>query len=243
VHYEIQGSGPPLALLHADGSSGLEFEPVLARLQERFSVLVPDLPGCGRSPRRAFSIEYYEENAKAVLDLLKKTHQDAARVIGVGGGGVVGLWMAILAPARIQAVVADSLAEFYDEEDARRDLAAHQNPSPEMVAFFQDMNGEDWRTVIQELDRLFSQMAEEKRSVFDWRLDEVRSPVLLTGSRQDHLISSSGRRLLEVAEQLPTARLILYPSGGHPAMWSNAESFWRDALAFVDAPPAATPSP
>jgi valacyclovir hydrolase len=238
VFYQVDGEGPPLLLLHADGSSGNEFAPMVSRLAEKYKVIVVDLPGCGRSPRRAFSDEYYEENAKAALDVVKKVTKDPVAVIGVGGGGVTALWMALLAPSRVSAVVADSFAEFYDEEDARRDLASHLDPSQEMISFWRDMNGEDWKTVLNELDRLFIQMAEEKRSVFDWRLEDMRCPVLLCGSREDNLISNLAKRLLLVAEQIPESRLILYPKGQHPSMWSNADAFWRDALNFVEEPKA-----
>lgn len=233
IYYELTGKGPPLILLHSDGGSGREFSPIVERLAREHRVLVLDLPGCGRSPRRAFSIEYYEENAKAALDAAHKLLKEPVRVIGVGGGGVSALWMSILAPKKVRCIVADSFAEFYDADDARRDLTSHREPTPEMVEYFREMNGDDWRTVIHELDRLFAQMAEERRSVFDWRLDDVANPVLLTVSRRDHLVKDAARRMLEVAEQIPSAKLVVYPAGDHPSMWSNQDEFWADALAFL----------
>ena len=143
------------------------------------------------------------------------------------------LWMAILDPSLLRGVVADSFAEFYRSEDVRKDLAAHQSPSKEMISFWREMNGEDWPGIIRQLDRVVAVMAEQERSVFNWRLEEVRCPVLVTGSRQDHLLSDLGSRLREITEQMPNARLVLYPEGGHPAMWSQAEKFWQDALDFL----------
>lgn len=143
VFYVVSGTGPPLVLLHADGSSGAEFDPVVPQLAEGFQVISIDFPGCGRSPRRAFSNEYYEENAKATLDLVRQVAHSPVFAAGVGGGGVTALWMAVLSPSWVRAVVADSLVEFINPDDLRRDLAAHQNPSNEMVSFWRDMNGED----------------------------------------------------------------------------------------------------
>jgi pimeloyl-ACP methyl ester carboxylesterase len=233
IYYELVGAGPPLILLHSDGASGREFAPVVETLARGHRVLLLDLPGCGRSPRRAFSIEYYEENAKAALDAAHKLLDEPVRVVGVGGGGVCALWMGILAPKKVRAIVADSFAEFYDADDVRRDLACHRDPTPEMVSYFREMNGDDWRTVIHELDRLFAQMAEERRSVFDWRLEEVAVPVSLTVSRRDHLVKDAARRMLEVAEQIPSAKLVVYPAGDHPSMWSNQAEFWDEALRFL----------
>jgi pimeloyl-ACP methyl ester carboxylesterase len=104
-----------------------------------------------------------------------------------------------------------------------------------MIGFWQEMNGEDWPVVISQLDRVVAAMAEQQRSVFNWRLEEVSCPVLITGSRKDHLLCDLDSRLKEIAEQITHAELKLYPEGGHPAMWSQADAFWRDALAFIEA--------
>jgi pimeloyl-ACP methyl ester carboxylesterase len=233
VYYEVAGTGAPLCLLHADGSSGAEFAPVVPRLAESHQVILIDNPGCGRSARRAFSYDYYKENAKAAIEVARKTTGEPLSLIGTGGGAVVPLWMAILDPSRLHAVVADSFVEFNLSEDVRKDLAAHQSPTEEMISFWKEMNGEDWSEVIQRLDRVVAVMAEQKRSVFNWRLEEVKCPVLVTGSNEDHLLSNLGSRLPEITKQMPHARLVLYEEGGHPAMWSRAEKFWPDALKFL----------
>ena len=233
VYYEVSGSGAPLCLLHADGSSGAEFAPVIPRLSEHYQVIVVDSPGCGRSPRRAFSYDYYKENAKAAVEVVRKTTGEPLRAVGTGGGAVVALWMAILDPSRLLGVVADSFVEFYQSDDVRKDLAAHQSPTEEMISFWREMNGEDWSDVIRRLDRVVAVMSEQKRSVFNWRLEEVKCPVLVTGSRKDHLLSDLGSRLPEIAKQMPQSRLQLYEEGGHPAMWSQADDFWREALEFL----------
>jgi valacyclovir hydrolase len=102
-----------------------------------------------------------------------------------------------------------------------------------MISFWREMNGEDWPEIIRQLDRVVAVMAEQNRSVFNWRLEEVKCPVLVTGSRQDHLLSDIEPRLQEIAKQIPSAQLVLYEEGGHPAMWSQAEKFWQDALEFL----------
>ena len=239
VFHQVLGSGPPLVLLHADAASGIEYASVTDWLSQQFQVIVVDNPGCGRSPRREFSHEYYQENAKAALDVIRSLQDQPAWVIGNGGGAVTALWMAILAPALVKGVVADSFAEFHLTEDIHKDLLAHKEPSQEMITFWREMNGEDFGPVISGLDRVFAAMAEEKRSLFNWRLEEVQSRVLATGSRKDHLISDLGRRLVSATEQLPRAKLILYPEGGHPSMWSQAEHFWPDALGFIKGRPSA----
>lgn len=49
VHWRSIGAGPSLLLLHGLMTSSYSFRYVLAPLAERYRVVVPDLPGCGRS--------------------------------------------------------------------------------------------------------------------------------------------------------------------------------------------------
>lgn len=235
VFCEILGDGSPLVLLHADAASGIEYASVTDWLARRHRVILVDFPGCGRSPRRAFSSEYHQENAKAVIEVVRKFTQQPAWIVGNGGGAVVGLWTALLAPAVVRGVVADSFVEFLDRDDVQKDLMAHQEPTQEMIAFWREMNGDDWRTVIDQLDRVCAALADHKRSLFNWRLEEIHCPVLATGSRKDHLLSDLARRMLWAVEQIPHGKLVLYPEGGHPSMWSQAEHFWPDCLAYIRA--------
>ena len=235
VHYQIQGSGTPLVLLHPDRSSSVEFDPLIPQLSDNFQVLSVDNPGCGRSQARAFSYDYYKENAKAVADVIKGVVGQSAWLIGVGGGALTALWVAILAPSRVSGVIADSFTEFVDPGDLHKDIAARSKPTEEMKSFWSQMNGPGWPAIVEQLDRILANIAEQQRSLFNWRLEEVSCPVLITGSKEDHLLSDLGPRLEKIAEQVAESRLRLYSSGQHPSFWSQSEKFWKDAAAFIEA--------
>jgi pimeloyl-ACP methyl ester carboxylesterase len=49
IHYRTFGAGPPLLLVHGLMTSGYSWRYVLEGLGECFTVIAPDLPGCGRS--------------------------------------------------------------------------------------------------------------------------------------------------------------------------------------------------
>jgi pimeloyl-[acyl-carrier protein] methyl ester esterase len=53
LHVEVVGSGPPLVLLHGWAMHGGVFAPLVARLQDRHTLHVVDLPGHGRSHESA----------------------------------------------------------------------------------------------------------------------------------------------------------------------------------------------
>jgi pimeloyl-ACP methyl ester carboxylesterase len=49
IHYRTFGGGAPLLLVHGLMTSGYSWRYVLEGLGERYTVIAPDLPGCGRS--------------------------------------------------------------------------------------------------------------------------------------------------------------------------------------------------
>jgi len=64
VAYRESGSGPALALLHSAGLSHMEFEPIVELLEDRFRVVLPDLPLHGDSedrPRHPYTPDWFAE--------------------------------------------------------------------------------------------------------------------------------------------------------------------------------------
>ncbi|HZL54649.1 MAG TPA: alpha/beta hydrolase [Solirubrobacteraceae bacterium] len=64
VAYRESGSGPPLALFHSAGLSHMEFEPIVELLEDRFRVVLPDLPLHGDSeerPRHPYTPDWFAE--------------------------------------------------------------------------------------------------------------------------------------------------------------------------------------
>ena len=93
------GTGEPLVLLHALGSSRQSWDPVLAALSELFDVLAVDLPGCGDSPPLDQAVEPAPAAlARAVAELLDDLGIDAPHVAGNSLGGWVALELAGLRP-------------------------------------------------------------------------------------------------------------------------------------------------
>jgi 3-oxoadipate enol-lactonase len=124
LHRELRGAGPPLLLLHAGGLDGRIYGPLADRLEDRFSLIIPDLRGHGRTP---LPPEPYAP-AEDVVALLDGLGIEAAPVVGNSYGGRVALQLATVAPDRIAALalLASALPE-YDR-------------SPELQAFFDEEN-------------------------------------------------------------------------------------------------------
>src|SRR5258708_32366753 len=107
---------PTLLLLHGFPSSSRMFEPLFARLSDRYHLVAPDYPGFGHSdwpdPKQ---FDYTFDHIASVID-------DFARAMGLSRytlyvqdyGGPVGFRMALAHPERVEALIVQN-AVAHDE--------------------------------------------------------------------------------------------------------------------------------
>jgi pimeloyl-ACP methyl ester carboxylesterase len=102
--FRIAGSGPALLLIHGVGCDSKSWEPVLAKLAQRFTVIAPDLLGHGESdkPRADYSLPAF---ANAMRDLLAALGIDRVTVVGHSFGGGVAMQFAYQYPQLVERVV------------------------------------------------------------------------------------------------------------------------------------------
>jgi 3-oxoadipate enol-lactonase len=101
----LEGSGPVLVLGNSLGTSRSVWDPQLPALAQRFRLLRYELPGHGGGPHHPKPGPYtIAELGLAVLALLDKHGLDRVRYAGISIGGMIGLWLAAHAPARIAAL-------------------------------------------------------------------------------------------------------------------------------------------
>ncbi|MEZ7754747.1 alpha/beta fold hydrolase [Microbacterium paraoxydans] len=105
MHHETSGppGTPPLLLLHGGGVAGWMWEPLRAHLDPARRVIVPDLPGHGRS-----AIEDYASHEETVAALVPLLEQETGPATVVGFS--LGAQLAVLLAARRPDLVADAVA-------------------------------------------------------------------------------------------------------------------------------------
>src|SRR5258708_39264492 len=82
------GHGPPLVLLHSLLSDRASFDAIAPELQKSFRVIIPELPGFGRSQAVSGGLAAVADRmAEAVREAAAGDH---AIVLGNGYGGFVG---------------------------------------------------------------------------------------------------------------------------------------------------------
>jgi pimeloyl-ACP methyl ester carboxylesterase len=128
IHYLERGRGEPLLLIHGLGSSGADWAFQVAALEDRFRVIVPDLPGSGHSspPCGEYSIAGFAESLWKLMDHLQITQTN---IVGFSLGGAVALEMATSRPADVPRLgLINSLAT-YRPRDVRKWLETYVSAS------------------------------------------------------------------------------------------------------------------
>ncbi|OBH88934.1 alpha/beta fold hydrolase [Mycobacterium sp. E2989] len=102
--FRVAGSGPALLLIHGVGCNSKSWEPVHAKLAQRFTVIAPDLLGHGESdkPHADYSLPAF---ANGMRDLLAVLGIDRVTLVGHSFGGGVAMQFAYQYPELVERIV------------------------------------------------------------------------------------------------------------------------------------------
>lgn len=101
----VKGTGPPLLLVHgAGGSIQANYGPVLGTLTRHFTVIAPDLPGSGGSPKAAGPLDL-DELADDIVDVAVRAGHESFFVSGYSMGSAVAVTAAVRHPERVRGLV------------------------------------------------------------------------------------------------------------------------------------------
>ena len=103
LHVATAGSGPPLLLLHGWPEYWRTWEPVMRLLQDRFTLIAPDLRGFGASDKPAGPWSS-QDHASDLLALLDAMGVGRVGVVGHDVGGAVMQPLARQAPDRLSGL-------------------------------------------------------------------------------------------------------------------------------------------
>lgn len=108
IHYAEAGSGPAAVLLHGGGpgASGVSnYSRNIDALSARFRVIVPDMPGYGRSVKGVDQRDPFGYLATMMRGLIDEIGVQSAHFVGNSYGGAAALRLALDAPDRVDRLV------------------------------------------------------------------------------------------------------------------------------------------
>jgi 3-oxoadipate enol-lactonase len=215
------GDGPPLFLFHSLLSDRASFHAIAPRLSQSFRVLVPELPGFGRSPS-------VRGDFAAIADRMAEFVKDGAGgkeaiVLGNGYGGFVALQMAIRHPdIATKLILADCGAAFSEPgREAFRNMAAASKAKGLAAITDVAMRREVFGGACDAL------------SGRDLRpeLGKVKAPVLVLVGEHDE--ATPPPMSYELTAGLPQARLLVIPGCAHVPQLQSPEFFLEAISDFL----------
>src|ERR1700759_3236864 len=227
VNADDTGKGTSLFLLHSLLSDRASFDAIAPELAKSFRVIVPELPGFGRS-------QAVSGGLAAIADRMAEVVREAgegAIVLGNGYGGFVALQMALRHPGiASRFIFADCGAAFSEPgREAFRNMAAASKAkglaaitdvamrrlfAPEFKAPHPDLM-RDRREAFLKTDPEVFRAACDALAGLDLRpqLAQVKVPVLVLVGEHDE--ATPPPMSYELAAGLPQARLLIIPGCAH----------------------------
>jgi 3-oxoadipate enol-lactonase len=245
LHHRLDGPGdaPPLVLSSSLGTTHALWDPQVSALAERFLLVRYDRRGHGRSPvpDGPYSLD---DLGGDVLELLDELGLARVSFCGLSLGGMVGMWLAVNAPERIDRLVLCCTAaalpppEHWHTRAAivRRDGMAAVAEAVLARWFPHDVPAS---LVEQYRRQLLATPAEGYAGCCEalagvalgGRLAEIRAPTLvLTGDADTVAPPARGD---ELAAGIPGASHVTLPDTGHLANTERPERFTELVLAHL----------
>ena len=248
------GSGPAVVMLHGGGpgASGVtNYARNIDALAQRFRVVVPDMPGYGRSAKGVDRSDPFSYLADAIRGLLDELGIESAHLVGNSYGGAAALRLALDTPHRVDKLVLmgpggigttravptaglKSLLSYYSGDGPSRE---------KLATFIREYLVHDGASVPEELIDLRFEASIAPDVVANpplqrpaglralWRMDLTRdgrlrtlaTPTLVLWGRDDKVNRPSGGPML--LNLMPNAELVMTSHTGHWMQWERAELF------------------
>jgi len=232
LYYERQGDGPPLFLVPGLGGDGRWWAPNVPELAKKFTVVVHDHRGTGRSSlsKIDYSVEQMADDALQLIDALGfgKVHW-----CGHSTGGAMGQVLAIDHPARIDRLVLSATwartdAFFRRLFDVRASMLEKLGPAAYQKSSALALNSPGW--IRDHDDELTAAEARAHETIPEPSIVLSRIAAIVAHDRRDQLQRVAARTLAIVARDdmvtplyfteelvrlIPDARSYVLPDGGH----------------------------
>jgi pimeloyl-ACP methyl ester carboxylesterase len=256
VHYQEQGRGRVLVLIHGNNSSAYSWTDVFDQLAKEFRVVALDLKGFGftAKPEGDYRVE---TQAALVVRLLDRLGIERATLCGSSMGGAVALAAAINYPQRVDALILVDSSAFTETHGGSLAPAYVRWPyiggavtalaltSDSLVreglrkSFYDESKVTDARVAAYYRPLRTRKGQRAARLVRDQRdytrienaLDKIRQPTLLIWGAEDRLnLLEDGRRL---HAKIDGSQLVVFDHCGHLPQEEMPERFAREVSEFM----------
>jgi pimeloyl-ACP methyl ester carboxylesterase len=240
IHYEVNGSGPPLILTHGYSSTSGMWQGQIAALSQHYKLVLWDMRGHGQSDYPEDATAYSEALTLAdIAALLDAVGAERAVVGGLSLGGYMSLAFYRSHPERVRALLIIDTGPGFKKDDARDawNKRAHETAARfdrEGLAVLKSMSAE--RANVSHRDA--SGLARAARGMLTQRdasvmetLPSIKVPSLVVVGADDTPFLAASDYM---AAKIPGAEKVVIPAAGHAANIDQPEAFNEAVLSFLD---------
>jgi len=225
LYYETYGEGPPLLLVHGNGSSIGTMSAQIEHFKARYKVIAMDSRDQGRSSDSAEPITYEKmtDDLAALLDHLQTGPVD---VVGWSDGGIEALLLGLHHPDKVKKIVS---------------MAANLNPGPDafdpevlaLLKTLMDVPEAARKTPEGKRQLKVVGMMMKEPNIPPALLGNVKAPTLVLASDHD-LIRLE--HIVTIYRSLPNAELAIFPNRTHLVPYDDPELFNTTIDRFLSTP-------
>ena len=240
MYYEVSGAGDPLVVLHGAYMNIPSMGAIIPKLAQTHKVYAVELQGHGRTTdiNRPITYQNMADDVAAFMDAVSLTKAD---VFGYSMGAIVGLQLAIRHPAKVNKLVAASVA--YDVEGWQ---PAFKDVIPQMtVEMILQMPFAKEYPKLAANPKGFPELArklialEKEPMAWEAEVRALKTPVLIITSDADvatleHSVAMfrllGGGIMGDMGKPLPASRLAVMPATSHTAVITQPDLLY----AFIE---------
>lgn len=248
LHWTEQGATdqPGLVLLHSLGSDSRMWTAQIEAFVTMKRVVAIDLPGHGRSTAHPgeYSLDDLGADLLAIADEAGLARFD---ICGISLGGLLGLWLTIVAPDRVQTLIASNTAARIGSRElwaarirAVADLGMAEIRPSVLARFFTPDFGRRRPEVLRQVEESFIEVdpvgyigccAALRDGDLSAAIPTIHHPTLIMTGEEDQATPPDQAEWLH--RQILQSRLEVIPHAAHLANLEQPEIFTRLAMDFL----------
>lgn len=250
IHYEMEGKGEPLILLHGMSNNSQSWRRQLQNLKESFTVIAWDAPGYGQSSDPSKEFREFSQFADVLKGFLEQFHYESVYLLGHSMGAAIAIDFTYRFPSMVKSLILSDAtrgaAALDEEENGKRlkqrlhsietlnpkEIAKNRvnallapNPNEEVKEEAEKIMGQvrpaGYRAVAYSLSCL-NQMD---------MLQAISIPTLIIYGELDSVTPVSEAKIFH--EKIKNSKLVTIPETGHLCYQEDSNSFNQHVSAFL----------
>jgi pimeloyl-ACP methyl ester carboxylesterase len=237
LHYEEDGSGEPLLLLHGGGGTArLHYRNEIPELARRFHVIAPDMRGYGTSsPPRLYPPDFYAQDGADMAALLRALGAFPAHVCGWSDGSIAGLILAVEHPELVRTLcVWGSEGRILPEErECWKNVVNWQEwPERTRERFIAAQGPQNWPGILERMLEGYSRVLDAGGEIVSQRLHQIQCPTLILHGDQDDVVPVA--HAYELERLIPHCEMHIFPGAGHTLHRERHDELMRMVGDFIE---------